>query len=53
MDSHYEVCGPINIASTDNLNDAYRLLGVLRILANWMATDFYDWVDHCLKEVGV
>ncbi|KAI1125267.1 hypothetical protein F5Y10DRAFT_284426 [Nemania abortiva] len=52
-DSHYEVCGPINIASTDNLNDAYRLLGVLRILANWMATDFYDWVDHCLEEVGV
>ncbi|KAI0406669.1 hypothetical protein F4802DRAFT_557049 [Xylaria palmicola] len=53
MDSYYEICGPINIASTDELIDAYRLLGVLRILANWMATDFYDWVDRCLKEAGV
>ncbi|KAI0423972.1 hypothetical protein F5Y09DRAFT_325686 [Xylaria sp. FL1042] len=53
MDSYYEICGPINIASTNELIDAYRLLGVLRILANWMATDFYDWVDHCLKEARV
>ncbi|KAI0478309.1 hypothetical protein F4859DRAFT_479332 [Xylaria cf. heliscus] len=53
MDSHYEVCGGINIGSTDDLDDAYRLLSVLRVLTNWMATDFYDWVDSCLKEAGL
>ncbi|KAJ2980982.1 hypothetical protein NUW58_g6801 [Xylaria curta] len=53
MDSYYEICGSINIASTNTLIDAYRLLGVLRILADWMGTDFYDWVDRCLNEAGV
>jgi hypothetical protein len=51
--SQYEVCGPINIGSTGDLDGAYRLLTVLRILAGWMATDFLEWVDYCLKQAGV
>ncbi|RWA11746.1 hypothetical protein EKO27_g3364 [Xylaria grammica] len=53
MGSYYEICGHISIPSTGELINAYRLLGVLHILANWMATDFYEWVDRCLKEAGV
>ncbi|KAJ2992426.1 hypothetical protein NUW58_g2175 [Xylaria curta] len=51
--SQYEVCGPIEIGSTGDLDGAYRLLAVLRILASWMATDFLEWVDYCLKQAEV
>ncbi|KAI0537742.1 hypothetical protein GGR58DRAFT_470610 [Xylaria digitata] len=51
--SQYEVCGPVEIGSTSNLDSAYRLLAVLRILAHWMATDFLKWVEDCLKQAGV
>ncbi|KAI1278167.1 hypothetical protein F5Y07DRAFT_68015 [Xylaria sp. FL0933] len=51
--SQYEVCGPIKIGSTDELDGAYRVLAVLRIIAQWMATDFLDWVEQCLDRAGV
>ncbi|KAJ8124296.1 hypothetical protein O1611_g9345 [Lasiodiplodia mahajangana] len=49
--SQYEVCGPVDGSmGTKTLHDAYRLLAVLRTLAHWMATDFLEWVDDCLKQ---
>ncbi|KAI1347327.1 hypothetical protein F5Y01DRAFT_318872 [Xylaria sp. FL0043] len=51
--SQYEVYGPIKIGSTDELDGAYRVLAVLRIIAQWMATDFLDWVEKCLDRAGV
>ncbi|KAI0812223.1 hypothetical protein GGR55DRAFT_640848 [Xylaria sp. FL0064] len=51
--SQYEVCGPIKIGSTDELGGAYRVLAVLRSIAQWMATDFLDWVEKCLDRAGV
>ncbi|KAI0105284.1 hypothetical protein GGR51DRAFT_571946 [Nemania sp. FL0031] len=53
MGSHYDVCGPINIGGTEDLHAAYRLLAVLRILAQWMKTDFSNWVENCLQQAGV
>ncbi|KAI1111267.1 hypothetical protein F5Y14DRAFT_464692 [Nemania sp. NC0429] len=51
--SHYGVCGGVKIGSTDTLDDAYRLLAVLRVLAKWMETDFRAWVEDCLSRAGV
>ncbi|KAI0965885.1 hypothetical protein F4678DRAFT_476297 [Xylaria arbuscula] len=51
--SHYDVCGRVSIGSTGSLDDAYRLLAVLRILAKWMETDFLTWVEGCLQRAGV
>ncbi|KAI0410218.1 hypothetical protein F5X98DRAFT_360034 [Xylaria grammica] len=51
--SHYDVCGRVGIGSTDSLDNAYRLLAVLRVLAKWMETDFMAWVEACLQRVGV
>ncbi|KAF2967985.1 hypothetical protein GQX73_g5575 [Xylaria multiplex] len=51
--SHYDVCGGVSIGSTDSLDEAYRLLAVLRILAKWMETDFLTWVEGCLQRAGV
>ncbi|KAI0192875.1 hypothetical protein EV127DRAFT_336159 [Xylaria flabelliformis] len=53
QDSEYEICGPIIIGSTDQLLKLYQLLAVLRVLVQWMATDFRKWVDGCLKEAGI
>ena len=51
--SHYDVCGRVSIGSTESLDEAYRLLAVLRILAKWMETDFLMWVEGCLQRAGV
>ncbi|KAI1757180.1 hypothetical protein F4782DRAFT_217684 [Xylaria castorea] len=51
--SQYEVCGPVKIGDTYELESAYRLLAVLRISAHWMATGFLEWVDDCLKQAVV
>ncbi|KAI0426627.1 hypothetical protein F5Y09DRAFT_58062 [Xylaria sp. FL1042] len=51
--SHYDVCGRVSIGSTHSLDEAYRLLAVLRILAKWMETDFLAWVEECLRRAGV
>ncbi|KAK5627455.1 hypothetical protein RRF57_003170 [Xylaria bambusicola] len=47
----YEVYGPFCIGSTNDLVGAYRLLGALRTLANWMALHFYIWVDRYIESV--
>ncbi|KAI0865150.1 hypothetical protein F4860DRAFT_346202 [Xylaria cubensis] len=51
--SEYEIYGPIDLGDTTRLLDLYRILAVLRVLAQWMATDFRTWVDECLKSAGV
>ncbi|KAI1260757.1 hypothetical protein F5Y18DRAFT_404411 [Xylariaceae sp. FL1019] len=51
--SHYDVCGRVGIGSTHSLDEAYRLLAVLRILAKWMETDFRAWVEECFRRAGV
>ncbi|RWA09180.1 hypothetical protein EKO27_g5926 [Xylaria grammica] len=51
--SHYDVCGRVSIGSTHSLEDAYRLLAVLRVLAKWMETDFLAWVEACFQRTGV
>ncbi|KAI0114071.1 hypothetical protein GGR51DRAFT_505431 [Nemania sp. FL0031] len=51
--SRYEICGAGISMGTETLRNAYCLLAVLRILAHWMATDFLDWVDDCLKQAGL
>ncbi|KAI1745972.1 hypothetical protein F4680DRAFT_442244 [Xylaria scruposa] len=51
--SAYEICGPIHLGLATELLDLYRILAVLRVLAQWMATDFHKWVDGCLKSAGV
>ncbi|KAI1359336.1 hypothetical protein F5Y08DRAFT_344775 [Xylaria arbuscula] len=49
-DSASDLFGPIIIGSTYDLEDAYRLLGILKTLATWMATHFQGWVQSCLGE---
>lgn len=43
------VCGPVQIGSTENLEDAYRLLAVLRILADWMTSEFRVWIKSLIQ----
>lgn len=47
-DDAFEVCGPLNIGSTNSLDGAYRLQAVLRLLAGWVAGGFRDWVSQCV-----
>ncbi|KAI1739683.1 hypothetical protein F4680DRAFT_421182 [Xylaria scruposa] len=49
----YELYGPVRIGATDSILEVYRLLAALRVLADWMATDFRDWVNTCLLKAGV
>ncbi|KAI0864221.1 hypothetical protein F4860DRAFT_529758 [Xylaria cubensis] len=53
LDSSYCVYGPIELGNTYLLLGLYQILAVLRVLVEWMATDFRDWVDQCLKNAGV
>lgn len=52
----YKVYGPVKIGRTDCLNDAYRLLTVLRLLSRWVVSDFRDWVrrrvEICQQSTG-
>ncbi|KAF2970784.1 hypothetical protein GQX73_g2845 [Xylaria multiplex] len=40
-----EVCGPLDIGSTRNMEECYRLLAALRVLVSWMSSDFREWVE--------
>ncbi|KAI3322308.1 hypothetical protein HD806DRAFT_501668 [Xylariaceae sp. AK1471] len=41
----FEVCGPLDIGSTKNMEECYRLLAALRVLVSWMSLDFREWVE--------
>ncbi|KAK7545817.1 hypothetical protein JOL62DRAFT_327951 [Phyllosticta paracitricarpa] len=45
-----DMYGPYPIGDTGNLFGIYRLLGSLRVLADWAATDFMAWWDQALPE---
>ncbi|KAI0872240.1 hypothetical protein GGS24DRAFT_468232 [Hypoxylon argillaceum] len=40
-----EVAGPVRLGSTENVEACYRLLAGLRVLVNWMSSDFREWVE--------
>lgn len=42
--THTDVCGPVHVGKTSGLDDAYRLLATLRLLAGWMEGGFREWV---------
>jgi hypothetical protein len=41
----FEVCGPLDIGSTKNMEYSYRLLAALRVLVSWMSSDFREWIE--------
>ncbi|KAI0537854.1 hypothetical protein GGR58DRAFT_470108 [Xylaria digitata] len=41
----FEVCGPLDIGSTKNMEECYRLLAALRALVSWVSLDFREWVE--------
>ncbi|KAK4140382.1 uncharacterized protein C8A04DRAFT_39916 [Dichotomopilus funicola] len=47
-DGEFEVCGPLDIGSTVTVDDSYRLLEVLRLLAGWVAGEFRGWIERCV-----
>ncbi|KAM0255998.1 hypothetical protein ACHAPA_012322, partial [Fusarium lateritium] len=47
--SHYEVVGPVDIGGTGTVEDMYRLLAVLRLLGNWVGSEFREWVRQCVE----
>ncbi|GAW25757.1 hypothetical protein SAMD00023353_1202060 [Rosellinia necatrix] len=51
--SHYDVCGRVSIGPTHSLEEAHRLLAVLRVLAKWMETEFLAWAEGCLRRAGI
>ncbi|KAK3695721.1 hypothetical protein B0T22DRAFT_488983 [Podospora appendiculata] len=42
--SKIDILGPRQIGITDTFQGIYRLLAVLRLLANWIEDEFRDWV---------
>ncbi|KAI8648935.1 hypothetical protein NCS56_01510700 [Fusarium sp. Ph1] len=46
--SEFEVCGPLEIGSTMTVEGSYRLLAVLRLLADWVDGEFRNWVERCV-----
>lgn len=46
--SEFEVCGPLAIGSTVTVDDSYRLIAVLRLLAGWVDGEFRGWVERCV-----
>ncbi|KAJ3453630.1 hypothetical protein MRS44_017877 [Fusarium solani] len=44
----FEVCGPLEIGSTMTVEGSYRLLAVLRLLADWVDGEFRNWVERCV-----
>lgn len=47
-DDEFEVCGPSEIGSTVTVDGSYRVLGVLRLLARWVAGEFRNWAERCV-----
>lgn len=47
-EDNIEVLGPLQIGGTGTMVDAYRLLAVLRLLADWVAGGFRDWVEDVI-----
>ncbi|KAI0407392.1 hypothetical protein F4802DRAFT_553545 [Xylaria palmicola] len=44
-EADFEVSGPLDIGSTKNMEECYRLLAALRALVSWVALDFREWVE--------
>ncbi|KAJ8131075.1 hypothetical protein O1611_g2557 [Lasiodiplodia mahajangana] len=44
-ETDFEVCGPLEIGRTRNTEECYRLLAALRVLVDWMSSDFREWVE--------
>ncbi|KAI8630075.1 hypothetical protein F5Y19DRAFT_464328 [Xylariaceae sp. FL1651] len=44
-ETDFEVCGPLDIGSTKNMEECYRLLAALRALVSWMSLDFREWIE--------
>ncbi|GAW12809.1 hypothetical protein ANO14919_021800 [Xylariales sp. No.14919] len=45
---YFDVCGPLVIGSTDDLQSIYLLRYCLSCLGGWMSTDFRCWVKVCV-----
>ncbi|KAK3360756.1 hypothetical protein B0T25DRAFT_496757 [Lasiosphaeria hispida] len=45
-----EILGPMQIGMTDTIQGIYRLLAVLRRLAEWIETEFRNWVVSAFVE---
>ncbi|KAK4441963.1 hypothetical protein QBC34DRAFT_314073, partial [Podospora aff. communis PSN243] len=51
-EADFEVCGPLEIGGTKTVEGTYRLLQVLRLLAEWVAGEFCQWVESCVLYQG-
>ena len=45
---YFDICGPLSIGGTDNLQSIYLLRYCLSCLGEWMTTDFRSWVKLCI-----
>ncbi|KAK8153255.1 hypothetical protein BC567DRAFT_237901 [Phyllosticta citribraziliensis] len=48
-DDQREIYGPIDMGNTKSHFNTYKLLGSLRAVAKWAATEFHDWWDQTLS----
>ena len=49
--NHINLYGKMDIGGTEDMLSIYVLLSTLKILANWVATDFQTWVKLCIRFV--
>ncbi|KAH8660350.1 hypothetical protein BX600DRAFT_513960 [Xylariales sp. PMI_506] len=45
-DERIVIVGPLDIGGTASLNQAFRLLAILKVLVDWVAADFRSWVEQ-------
>lgn len=48
-ENEIHVCGPLEIGSTVTVDGSYRLLAVIRLLADWVGQEFREWVERCVS----